>query len=103
MSGSIELGTDSILSLRRGGGKGHITAIALLNNLSYIPKQFSTLATGWFRGVGIRNLWEKEDLNEPNPPGEFTLEEPKTLGPTRTSTGWLMMSLCSKMLLQSPS
>ena len=38
--------------------------------------------------MGIRNLWEKEDLKEPNPPGEFTLEEPKTLGPTLTSTGW---------------
>ena len=68
MSGSIELGTDSILSLRRGGGKGHITAIALLNNLSYVPKQFSTPATGWFRGVGIKNLWEKEDLKELLPP-----------------------------------
>ena len=73
MSGTIELGTDSILSLRRGGGKGHITAIALLNNLSYIPKQFSTPATGWFRGVGDKNLLEKEDIKELLPPRRFYL------------------------------
>ena len=49
---------------------------------------FPRPATGGYREVGIGNLWEKEDLKEPNPPGEFTLEEPKTLGPTLTSTGW---------------
>ena len=73
MSGSIELGTDSILSLSRGGGKGHITAIALLNNLSYVPKQFSMPAMGWFRGVGIKNLWENEDLKELLPPRRLYL------------------------------
>ena len=73
MPGSIRLGTDKILSLSRGGGKGHITAIALFNNLSYVPKQFSPPAMGWFRGVGIKNLWEKEDLKELLPPRRFYL------------------------------
>ena len=55
---------------------------------------------GGYRDVGIENLWEKEDLKETNPPGEFTLEELKTLGPTLTSTGWLKKSLCSGMPLK---
>ena len=68
-----------------------------------VPKQFSAAGNRRFRDVGIRNLWEKEDLNKTYPPGEFTLMEPKTLGSTLTSTGWLLMSLCSKTTLQSLS
>ena len=54
-----------------------------------VPKQFSAAGNGRFRDVGIRNLWEKEDLNKTYPPGDFTFEEPETLGSTLTSTGWL--------------
>ena len=68
-----------------------------------VPKQFSAAGNGRFRDVGIGNLWKKEDLKEPNPPGEFTLEEPKTLGPTLTSTGWLKKSFCSKTSLKFTS
>ena len=57
-------------------------------------------AMGGYRDEGIGNLWENEDLNKTYPPGNFTLKEPKTLGPTLTSTGWLMTSLCSKTLLK---
>ena len=56
---------------------------------------------GWFRGVGIVNLWENEDLKETlTPPGDFTFEEPNSLETTLTSTGWLMKSLCSDMPLK---
>ena len=58
---------------------------------------------GGYRDVGIGNLWEKEDLKETNPPGEFTLEELKTLGPTLTSTGWLKKSLMLRDVAYSTS
>ena len=39
-----------------------------------VPKQFSATSNGRFRDVGIRNPWEKEDLNRTNPPQRFYLE-----------------------------
>ena len=37
------------------------------------------------------------------PPGDFTLEELKTLGPTLTSTGWLKKSLLLRDVAYSTS
>ena len=80
-------------SLGRGNGKvtSQLNSIIKIVKMSKanVPKQFSAAGNGRFRDVGIGNPWEKEDLNKTNPPREFTLKEPKTLGPTLTSTGWM--------------
>ena len=91
MPGTIELGTDKITSLSRGNGKvkSQLNSIfKIIETKANVPKQFSAAGNGRFRDVGIGNPWEKEDLNKTNPPGDFTLKEPKTLRPTLTSTGW---------------
>ena len=58
---------------------------------------------GSYRAVGIENLWEKEDLKETKPPGEFTFKELKTLETTLTSTGWLKKSLMLRGIAYSTS
>ena len=77
MPGSIELGTDNITSLSRGNGKvkSQLNSIfKIIEAKANVPKQFSAAGNGRFRDVGIRNPWEKEDLNKTNPPQRFYLE-----------------------------
>ena len=67
-----------------------------------VPTQFSAAGNGQFREVGVRNLWEKEDLYKTYPPREITLGEPETLGSTLTSTGWFEKSLLLRGVAYSP-